>query len=352
MNSGAIAIQERGHSHETSGLPCQDYCNAGVTSSKAWLALADGAGFSPLAQHGAIATVQSMKGLLWKFRRAGKCGLCETEKSTFLAGILEQLDRIAKKKACDLELLASTLLAVQTWEGHYLALHLGDGAIGCYHADGSVTELSGPENGRYANQTWFTTSSDACEHLRVYHGELGDIQGFCAFSDGAADSLYDDREHLFAPVVPEIFKMMQTDGVDATRANLGELMQGAIRNQTNDDVSFACFLLPTLLPTIQSGVVQRNLPKKWSVPLDLDDSEESVRRYEAMLKVVRFVMGQPSLSCTIKKMERHAHWEGQNFYRAIITPLTKAQILIHEGGQLYRAGEHAKAFVKEEQDNV
>ena len=27
MNSGAIAIQERGHSHETSGLPCQDYCN-------------------------------------------------------------------------------------------------------------------------------------------------------------------------------------------------------------------------------------------------------------------------------------------------------------------------------------
>ena len=352
MNSNAIAIQVRGHSHEALVLPCQDCCDAGITPSKAWLALADGAGFSPLAQYGSTATVQCVKGLLWKFRRAGRYGVNETEKSTFLADILEHLDRIAKKKACDLELLASTLLAVQTWEGHYLALHLGDGVIGCYHADGSVTELSGPENGRYANQTWFTTSSDACEHLRVYHGELGDIQGFCAFSDGAADSLYDDREHLFAPVVPEIFKMMQTDGVDATRVNLGELMQGDIRNQTSDDVSFACFLLPTLLPTVQSCVVQRNLPKKWSVPLDLDDSEESLRRYEAMLKIVRFVIGQTSPSCTIKKMERHAHWEGQNFYHAIIAPLTKAQILIHEGGQLYRAGENASTFLKEGHDNV
>ena len=352
MNSNAIAIQVRGHSHEALGLPCQDCCDAGITSSKAWLALADGAGFSPLAQYGSTATVQCVKGLLWRFRRAGKCGLNETEKSTFLAGILEHLDRIARKKACDLELLASTLLTVQAWEGHYLALHLGDGVIGCYHADGSMTELSGPENGCYANQTWFTISSEACEHLRVYHGALGDIQGFCAFSDGAADSLYDARKHLFAPVVPEIFKMMQTDGVDATRANLGELMQGAIRDQTNDDISFACFLLPTLLPADQSSVVQRNVPKQWCVKLGLDDSEESVRRYKTMHKVVRFVMGQPSLSCTIKKMERHAHWEGQNFYHAIITPLTKAQILIHEGGQLYRAGEHAKAFVKEEQDNV
>lgn len=347
MNSGAIAIQERGHSHETSGLPCQDYCNAGVTSSKAWLALADGAGFSPLAQHGAIATVQSMKGLLWRFRRAGKCGLNETEKSTFLAGILEHLDRIAKKKACDLELLASTLLAVQTWEGHYLALHLGDGAIGCYHADGSVTELSGPENGRYANQTWFTTSSDACEHLRVYHGALGDIQGFCAFSDGAADSLYDDREHLFAPVVPEIFKMMQTDGVDATRANLGELMQGAIRNQTNDDVSFACFLLPALLLTSQNKI-----PKQWCVALGLDDSEESIRRYTMMLKVVRFVMGQHVPYCSTKNMKRHAHWEGEDFHHVIIEPLINAKVLIHEGRQLYRAGEYASAFVKEGHDNV
>lgn len=346
MNSGAIAIQERGYSHETSGLPCQDYCNAGVTSSKAWLALADGAGFSPLAQHGAIATVQSMKGLLWRFRRAGKCGLNETEKSTFLAGILEHLDRIAKKKACDLELLASTLLAVQTWEGHYLALHLGDGAIGCYHADGSVTELSGPENGRYANQTWFTTSSDACEHLRVYHGELGDIQGFCAFSDGAADSLYDNREHLFAPVVPEIFKMMQTDGVDATRANLGELMQGDIRNQTSDDVSFVCFLLPTHLPTSQNGV-----PKQWRVTLGVDDSEESIRCYATMLKVVRYVLGQRLSCCSYNSVKRHAHWDGQDFHRVIVEPLTKAKVLIQEGRQL-RAGEYAGTFVKEGHDNV
>lgn len=343
MNSGAIAIQVCGQAHEKLRLPCQDRCDAGVTSSKAWLALADGAGFSPLAQHGSTATVQCMKGLLWKFRRACKSGLNETEKTAFLAGILEHLNKVAKKKACDLELLASTLLAVQTWEGHYLALHLGDGAIGCYHADGSVTELSGPENGRYANQTWFTTSSDACEHLRVYYGELGDIQGFCAFSDGAADSLYDARKHLFAPVVSEIFKMMQTDGVEVTRIDLVALMQGAIRDQTSDDVSFACFLLPTS----QNGV-----PKQWCVTLSLDDSEESIRRYATMLKVVRFVMGQHSSYCSAKNMKRHAHWDGQDFYRAIIAPLTKAKILTHEGRQLYRAGEHANAFVKKDYGNV
>ena len=131
--------------------------------------------------------------------------------------------------------------------------------------------------------------------------------------------------------------------MEVTRIDLVALMQGAIRDQTSDDVSFACFLLPTS----QNGV-----PKQWCVTLSLDDSEESIRRYATMLKVVRFVMGQHSSYCSAKNMKRHAHWDGQDFYRAIIAPLTKAKILTHEGRQLYRAGEHANAFVKKDYGNV
>lgn len=339
----SIAIQVRGYSHEATALPCQDVCSVESTPHKAWLALADGAGFSSLAQEGAKATVQHVKGLLWRIRKAGEKGLTETEKDAFLTDIQFRLEVLAKEKSCEVGLLASTLLAVQVWNGYYIAFHLGDGVIGCYHSDDSVSELSAPENGRYANQTWFTTSMDAKEHLRFYHGKLGNIQGFFAMSDGAANSLYDSQRHLFAPLVAEIFKKMHAEGVEPTSSSLKKLMEGVIREQTKDDISFACFLCPSTHDVAF---------QKWKNKLGVDNSEEATRRYLTMIKIMCFVLARKTMYCSYRNMQRHAHWQDKDFYHVILRPLIDAQLLIHEGSQLYRAGENANKFVKECHDNA
>lgn len=231
-----IALQ--GQAHEWKGLPCQDVCNGGSLKEKSWLALADGAGSCLYAQEGAKTCVEAVRALLWRFRG----GWRENSAKDLLCALLGALRKTAERLHCEIWDLSSTLLAVQAFGGRYIALHLGDGVLGAFHADGSVSVLSAPDNGGFANQTTFVTTSDAVYHLRLYSGELGDIEGFLAMSDGAAESLYAPREQIFMPLVKVLFERLRCFGGTLTSQWFAPIFEDYVRANTADDVSLVATL--------------------------------------------------------------------------------------------------------------
>lgn len=239
MELKALATSVPGRHHLKNALPCQDACKA----APSWLVLADGAGSRRYSALGAKRMVSKVPSILWHIR--GKWSHVTFRarwKQRILKAFRNELKRLAKKRSCDLGDLASTLLAVRVFREHYLALHLGDGLLGCFHADGRVSVLSRPDNGLFSNETWFVTSPDAHLHLRIYQGSLGDIRGFFAMSDGATSSLYAPQKNFVAPFVAKLFEAMRSLPEEKVKAWLDGMLKGPIRNHTQDDVSFACFL--------------------------------------------------------------------------------------------------------------
>ena len=71
-----------------------------------------------------------------------------------------------------LEELGCTLLFYACGGGRFLAGHLGDGLMALVQGE-DCRPLSLPENGENPSETWFVTSPDALEHLRLLRGDQG-----------------------------------------------------------------------------------------------------------------------------------------------------------------------------------
>ena len=63
------------------------------------------------------------------------------------------------------------------------AAHLGDGAIVAQMQDGDISALVWPQNGEYANITWFITSQDYKNQFEAVF-QKQPIQSVAVFSDG------------------------------------------------------------------------------------------------------------------------------------------------------------------------
>lgn len=325
----SVSVVILGRAHERNNQPCQDACASDTTATRAWVALADGAGSCAHAESGARAIVANAKALLWRYRtKLNKGNVHET----IVEAIRKILQSEAERLACPVTALGSTLLAVQVWRGRYVTLHLGDGVIGAWHRDGTLSVLSEPENGAYCNQTWLTTSSDMSAHLRIQSGDLGDIVGFVVMSDGAADSLYQLSTGSLAPFVQVAFTCLRNFGAKATKKALFTFMQDEMRRQTDDDISLAFLSLP-MKEVSEVPKLKNNATRK------------------AMLKVLHYVLQQNGRSCQRKKIIRNLHWnEKADLQTTVFIPLIQCKALYHQGGQIYVAGERAADIMKELSD--
>ncbi len=91
-------------------------------------------------------------------------------------------------------LFACTVVAFAIHKnGDWVAVHIGDGGIIGRDQDGDLKIISLPENGEYANETYFVTQDDAIQHIRVVHSlDPRAPYGICdalLFSDGPEYSL-------------------------------------------------------------------------------------------------------------------------------------------------------------------
>jgi hypothetical protein len=172
----------RGKSHIDRGMPCQDYCDVQVSHDGRWLVavVSDGAGTAARAEEGARLVAQhvarSLLDEIAKIETRGPGVWLKDRVHATLIDVREQL----RDAGPDIRAFSSTLVGVLVGPTGGFFFHIGDGAALGSHATlldgpggdqgaiGLWTEIviSEPENGEFANETFFVTQDDWDKHLR------------------------------------------------------------------------------------------------------------------------------------------------------------------------------------------
>lgn len=236
--------QFTGRSHVHSGAPCQDYVAARAQRDFACVALADGAGSKAHSEYGARAVVKAVTRVLAdRFEELWSLPAYQATEIV-LQHCLQALERETFRQRCSLSDLASTLLFVAHSKGRYLAGHLGDGCIIHQQEDGQIVVLSHPENGEYANTTFFVTDASAHSRLRLYRDECGQGAGFVVMSDGTAESLYRRSDRAPASnAIRQILSWSRTATASEMRDVLSRNLEHSFAARTTDDCSIGVLSL-------------------------------------------------------------------------------------------------------------
>lgn len=233
----ALGAAVQGRAHVKRQIPCQDkicgLCENGVHVT----VLADGAGSARLSHYGAEAVCAAVCGLLAeRFDQYYACSDVSRVGRDLMTHILETLAERADELRCRPSDLASTLLFTAVKGRYCLVGHLGDGVIG-YAKDGRLSVLSAPDNGEFANETVFTTSKDALQHLELHKGVTDRIDGFALMSDGPALLLYSKRMAAFAPWLDMYMKKSQLLRRDRAGKRMQQVLETEIQPAVTDDCS-------------------------------------------------------------------------------------------------------------------
>jgi hypothetical protein len=210
-----------GSSHVGNGQPCQDASQVGTSQDGNWLVavLSDGAGSAARSKEGSELAVN--------FFGEGMLNLCK-ELDTRQPGswindfviqkVLDLRQKLREVGGTDnLKDFHCTLLAALLGERGGFAIHIGDGAI----FGGKISKLenkswidnesyfcSAPENGEYANETFFLTDGNWIKHLRIT--PLTDLDWIFLGSDGATALALENeltpRRQFLEPAAAQIFR--------------------------------------------------------------------------------------------------------------------------------------------------
>ena len=171
-----------GSDHLNMKMPCQDSAISVLKEDTFCLAVSDGAGSASLSKEGSSFLMELVKQAFLEIPITDF--LSENTSPDIINLLIEQFrEKISKNFFnSDLTDFACTLVCIiGRFRDKFVCFHIGDGAI---ISLGNVPRiLSSPENGEYSNETYFVTSEDWQEHLRINYGNLED--GFVILmSDG------------------------------------------------------------------------------------------------------------------------------------------------------------------------
>ncbi len=214
-----------GKGHIDGGLPCQDACEHTFRNSRLVAVVCDGAGSASSSAIGAkeCATdvCEFLAALAGDPAAAGELPLIEQA----IEAARVEIDRRALELGLPVRELACTLVGVVLFaEG------------GCLELTDGTTILSTPENGEYANETYFVTNEDWRAHLRITPF-TGQIRCLALMSDGAMPFVINrEKTDLFGPFIEPVKSYLTTvsesEGSDALQATLADERTWSI---TSDD---------------------------------------------------------------------------------------------------------------------
>lgn len=228
-----------GRGHLTKNVPCQDRTSELVNRHSTGVfygsSLADGAGSYKFSEVGAeIVTKEILTYLKSNFSNLLKI---KSVSRKIIQHIKKILSVEAKNRAIDIKELSSTLLFIVIKKDKFIVGHIGDGVIGVLDKNNNISVLSHPDNGEYLNSTFFTTTENYPNRLRIIRGNIVDSTGFILMSDGSGESLYNSRTKKLAPVNAEIINWLNAGSSEevhiAIQSNLNEI----IKQKTFDDCS-------------------------------------------------------------------------------------------------------------------
>ena len=237
MRIRSIHYSQVGRGHIETGQACQDFSKTYQDKSVSIMVIADGAGSQVHSAQGArIAVEQTIR----YFRKQPFDGL---DDEAICEKVIQAIqDRIitSKEFSGQLRQYASTLLfcVLDKKNGRYLIGHLGDGMV-VSHQRGRLAVASYPENGEYANMTYFTTTKEASKHLRLQRGNWQKQMGFMLMTDGAANSLYQVKTKQLAPAITTLFDWLQNNAQARVKQALQQALAQQISQKTKDDCTIA-----------------------------------------------------------------------------------------------------------------
>lgn len=233
------SCQVQGRGHVKNHVPCQDKTKTVFENGTYVIALSDGAGSAKLSHLGASCVVESISQLfVHRFDDLFNNEDGRQVKLLIMERIMADISSKATEFCCTLMDLAATMLVVAVNKERFIIAHIGDGVVG--YLDGDVLKTaSSPSNGEHANETYFVTSRDAINKMKLFKGGIKNISGFVLISDGTEQSLYNKKGNTLSPV---IIKLMQRTLILSREAMCGQL-ESAFKNliitRTQDDCSIA-----------------------------------------------------------------------------------------------------------------
>ena len=175
-----------GHSHAAAAEEGQDSAATRLSADglTAVIAVADGAGSSPMGGQGAqtaaeTAAAEALKELADVDPDSAPEALARAADAA--RGAVAQL---AESSGHPLSNYHTTLIIGACGHNWAAAAHSGDGCAVLTTAEGEHTLLSAPDQGEYANETTFITAPDWPAGLRTSHAENAGHQGLILMTDG------------------------------------------------------------------------------------------------------------------------------------------------------------------------
>lgn len=161
------AASGKGKGHIDNGTPCQDAYAHDSYNGRLVAVVCDGAGSASHSDIGALNCAQTISKFLAEHSGDPEHA-CER---SVIEQAVSEARSIIEARAKELSLpsreLGCTLLGAVLYENGGCMFHIGDG-VGLVEFDtAELPTLSLPENGEYANETYFVTQDDWRAHLRL-----------------------------------------------------------------------------------------------------------------------------------------------------------------------------------------
>jgi hypothetical protein len=233
-----------GFSHETAGVPCQD-AHATSVLPGGWFvgAVCDGAGTAARSAEGARlvadGVVAHISSRLNAFQSRNQ--LTETLAKEWVQGAVEevraQLSSLAEGQSIRIAEFHATLVGAIAGPSGGIFFHVGDGAaLATTSSDFSESVVSHPENGEYANETYFVTQEEWQQHLRtVTFGPKFNL--ITLMSDGVTPfALAPEASGASVPFFDPLSRYLTVHERQESERELAALLRrDAIRRVTGDD---------------------------------------------------------------------------------------------------------------------
>lgn len=228
MGWRVFAAAATGKSHLDSGTPCQDAYFSELRGDVLVAAVCDGAGSQPLSHLGAAAFSRQVVQALADRPVADLLGdpasldplSLKSAVADAVAATRDALAAEAEAAGAELGHYAATLVGVIADRNGGAFFHIGDGQGVADYGDGREPALSLPENGEYANETYFATGEAWREHLRITPFAAG-ARRLALMSDGAASFALDKGQRaLFGAFIDPVCAWL-AETTDAGAADAG-----------------------------------------------------------------------------------------------------------------------------------
>jgi hypothetical protein len=215
MNWKVFFASATGKYHLASNAPCQDSAHYAVVEDVLIGVVCDGAGSANEGHVGSEFFARNLTELIAESVKSGHFAEVAREDyrdylSAMIQAIRSQLDEIAVSRQLTPRDFACTLVGCVAFRDGGCFFHIGDG-FAIHLSETGESVLSQPENGEYADETYFVTDDNWKDHLRVTPISVVNCGGLIGLmTDGASPfAVNKPRTGFYGPFIDPVVNFLR-----------------------------------------------------------------------------------------------------------------------------------------------